>query len=63
VQEPLIIPKDNGWAVLMSAIKGEMPTAKYVVPQEAVSVDNSITPVDTLFSESLPVDDLFANTI
>jgi energy-coupling factor transporter ATP-binding protein EcfA2 len=63
VQEPLVIPKDNGWAVLMSAIKGEMPTAKYVVPQEAVSVDNSITPVDTLFSESLPVDDLFANTI
>jgi energy-coupling factor transporter ATP-binding protein EcfA2 len=65
VQEPLIIPKDNGWLALMGAVNGSPSTATYIAPQEPVTVETvaTVAPADTLFSE-VPVaentDDLFA---
>lgn len=55
VQEPLIIPKDNGWATLMSAINGDKPIETYVAPQQAPTISNDVAPVVDLFDEPLSV--------
>lgn len=62
VQEPIIIPKDNGWAVLMSAINGDTTGVTYVAPQETAPVVNEVAPADDLLfgTADNTADNLFA---